>query len=237
MLNLIDIAVIGVLALFILHGIYKGFLPTLLSIGAYILAWLAAIVLLTVGSNSIRGSEKLFNTMLYYTEGSEYVNDVELARKSIDEISTDTLNAVFAKADLPYPMAKNIADNIARESFAENGITTLGDYFNQTIVIVFINILVFITMFAIIRIILAFIINGVDYAWTLPKLRVADRAIAGGIGLIRGILAVFLLFMLLPIVLIVLQGKFAFLTDMVNDSMMAKFFYRTNFLLSMMSGR
>lgn len=237
MLNLIDIAVIGVLALFILHGIYKGFLPTLLSIGAYILAWLAAIVLLTVGSNSIRGSEKLFNTMLYYTEGSEYVNDVELARKSIDEISTDTLNAVFAKADLPYPMAKNIADNIARESFAENGITTLGDYFNQTIVIVFINILVFITMFAIIRIILAFIINGVDYAWTLPKLRVADRAIAGGIGLIRGILAVFLLFMLLPIVLIVLQGKFAFLTDMVNDSMMAKFFYRTNFLLSMMPGR
>lgn len=236
-MNLIDIAVIGVLALFILHGIYKGFLPTLLSIGAYILAWLAAIVLLTVGSNSIRGSEKLFNTMLYYTEGSEYVNDVELARKSIDEISTDTLNAVFAKADLPYPMAKNIADNIARESFAENGITTLGDYFNQTIVIVFINILVFITMFAIIRIILAFIINRVDYAWTLPKLRVADRAIAGGIGLIRGILAVFLLFMLLPIVLIVLQGKFAFLTDMVNDSMMAKFFYRTNFLLSMMPGR
>ena len=236
-MNLIDIAVIGVLALFILHGIYKGFLPTLLSIGAYILAWLAAIVLLPVGSNSIRGSEKLFNTMLYYTEGSEYVNDVELARKSIDEISTDTLNAVFAKADLPYPMAKNIADNIARESFAENGITTLGDYFNQTIVIVFINILVFIAMFAIIRIILAFIINGVDYAWTLPKLRVADRAIAGGIGLIRGILAGFLLFMLLPIVLIVLQGKFAFLTDMVNDSMMAKFFYRTNFLLSMMPGR
>ena len=236
-MNLIDIAVIGVLALFILHGIYKGFLPTLLSIGAYILAWLAAIVLLPVGSNSIRGSEKLFNTMLYYTEGSEYVNDVELARKSIDEISTDTLNAVFAKADLPYPMAKNIADNIARESFAENGITTLGDYFNQTIVIVFINILVFIAMFAIIRIILAFIINGVDYAWTLPKLRVADRAIAGGIGLIRGILAGFLLSMLLPIVLIVLQGKFAFLTDMVNDSMMAKFFYRTNFLLSMMPGR
>lgn len=236
-MNLIDIAVIGVLALFILHGIYKCFLPTLLSIGAYILAWLAAIVLLPVGSNGIRGSEKLFNTMLYYTEGSEYVNDVELARKSIDEISTDTLNAVFAKADLPYPMAKNIADNIARESFAENGITTLGDYFNQTIVIVFINILVFIAMFVIIRIILAFIINGVDYAWTLPKLRVADRAIAGGIGLIRGILAVFLLFMLLPIVLIVLQGKFAFLTDMVNDSMMAKFFYRTNFLLSMMPGR
>ena len=45
-MNLLDIAVLAVLVLFVLHGIYRGFLPTLLSIGAYILAWLVAIVLL-----------------------------------------------------------------------------------------------------------------------------------------------------------------------------------------------
>lgn len=56
-------------------------LPTLLSIGAYILAWLVAIVLLPVGSNAIRSNEKLFNTMLYYTEGSEYVGNVELSKR------------------------------------------------------------------------------------------------------------------------------------------------------------
>lgn len=235
-MNLLDIAVIAVLAFFVLHGIYRGFLPTLLSIGAYILSWLVAIVLLPVGSNIIRSNDKLFNTMLYYTEGSEYVNDVELAKTNISEISTDTLNSVFTNADMPYPLAKNIADNIAKETFAEDGITTLGDYFNQTIVVLFINILVFIVIFAIVRALIAFIINGVDYAWTMPSLRIADRAIAGGVGLVRGILAAFLLFMLLPPVLIVLQGKFKFLTDMVNESVMAQFFYRSNFLLGMMPG-
>ena len=32
-MNLLDIAVLAVLVLFVLHGIYRGFLPTLLSIG------------------------------------------------------------------------------------------------------------------------------------------------------------------------------------------------------------
>ena len=235
-MNLLDIAVLAVLVLFVLHGIYRGFLPTLLSIGAYILAWLVAIVLLPVGSNAIRSNEKLFNTMLYYTEGSEYVGNVELSKTNINEISTATLNDVFSNADLPYPVAKNIADNIAKEQFADSGIVTLGDYFNQTIVSLFINILVFLLLFALMRIVLAFIINGIDYAWTLPQLRMADRAIAGGLGLVRGILAVFLLFMLLPLVLIVLQGKFKFITDIVNSSITAKFFYKSNFLLGMMPG-
>jgi uncharacterized membrane protein required for colicin V production len=234
--NLLDIAVLAVLIFFVLQGIYRGFLSTLLSIGAYILAWLVAMVLLPVGSNAVMSNEKLLNTMLYYTEGSEYVNDVELAKTNINEISTDTLNSVFSNADLPYPVAKNIADNIAKEQFADEGIVTLGDYFNQTIVALFINILVFIGIFIIVRIILAFILNGIDYAWTLPQLRVADRAIAGGLGLVHGILAVFLLFMFVPLGLIVLQGKFQFVTDTVSESVCAKFFYMCNFLLGMMPG-
>ena len=91
-MNLLDIAVLAVLVLFVLHGIYRGFLPTLLSIGAYILAWLVAIVLLPVGSNAIRSNEKLFNTMLYYTEGSEYVGNVELAANPYMEQQGDQNN-------------------------------------------------------------------------------------------------------------------------------------------------
>lgn len=225
-MNLLDIAVLAVLVLFVLHGIYRGFAHAFVH---------RRIYTGVAGGNSAAArrlqrhpfQRKLFNTMLYYTEGSEYVGNVELSKTNINEISTDTLNDVFSNADLPYPVAKNIADNIAKEQFADSGIVTLGDYFNQTIVSLFINILVFLLLFALMRIVLAFIINGIDYAWTLPQLRMADRAIAGGLGLVRGILAVFLLFMLLPLVLIVLQGKFRFITDIVNSSITAKFFYKS----------
>ena len=40
----------------------------------------------------------------------------------------------------------------------------------------------------------------------------------------------------LELVLIVLQGKFKFITDIVNSSITAKFFYKSNFLLGMMPG-
>lgn len=115
-MNLLDIAVLAVLVLFVLHGIYRGFLPTLLSIGAYILAWLVAIVLLPVGSNAIRSNEKLFNTMLYYTEGSEYVGNVELSKTNINEISTDTLNDVFPMRIFPIPLPRTLWTTLPRSS-------------------------------------------------------------------------------------------------------------------------
>ena len=43
-------------------------------------------------------------------------------------------------------------------------------------------------------------------------------------------------FMLLPIGLVFLAGKLEFVTDLINGSFFAHFFYRSNFLLSMMPG-
>ena len=217
-MNLLDYAILAIFAAFLLSGVYKGFLSTLLSIGCYIVSWLIGIICIPFGASAVKNSETLFNMMLYYTEGSEYIKDAELARAAVSSLSTAEINTIVANA------------------FAAEGVTTLGDYFNQTIVCVFINILVFLLVFAVVRIILAFIMGGVDYAWKLPQLRAGDGVLGGGLGLVRGILALFLLFMLLPIGLVFLAGKLQFVTDLVRESFFAHFFYRSNFLLSMMPG-
>jgi len=235
-MNLLDLAILAVFAFFVLSGVYRGFLPTLLAIAAYILSWLLALIFLPAGAKGIMANESLYNQMLYYTEGSEYVGDVELAKTDISEIGAAQLTEILEDADLPYPMAKQINRNMAKEAFAPEGVTTLGDYFNQTIVRVFINIISFLCFFALFRALMGFLINGVDYAWKFPQLRTGDQLLAGGLGLIRGILAVFLLFMLLPLVLIVLAGKLALVTELVDGSLFSNFFYRSNFLLSMMPG-
>ena len=235
-MNLLDYAIIAILILFTLHGVYKGFLPTILSIGSYILTWLLALLIMPLGANAIKANESLYNMMLYYTEGSEYVTDIELSRTNIEEIGSMELNEIVLNSKLPYPMGKEVTDNVANEVFSSQGITTLGDYYNQTIVCVFINILVFLLIYAVVRVIIAFVINGIDYAWTMPKLRTGDAILGGGLGLIHGILTVFLIFMLLPIVLTVL-GQFDFITNMIEESFFSPFFYRSNFLLSMIPGQ
>ena len=128
-------------------------------------------------------------------------------------------------------MGREIAKNIAREAFADQGIVTLGDYFNQTIVGVFINILMFLVCFLIIRAILSLVINGADYADPFPMLKSHDGIFGGALGLLRGMLALLLVFMLVPIVLTML-GQFDLITNMVDDSAMARVFYKLNLLIS-----
>lgn len=234
-MNLLDLAALLIFAMFIFAGLYRGFLYNVLSIGAFMVSWLVGLAFMGLGSAAVKGSESLYGMMLYYAEGSEYVKDAELARTTISSLSADQLKSIIDGAGLPYPMGKAVTHNIAVEAFANQNITTLGDYFNQTIVSVFINILVFLAIFLIVRGILAFSINGVDYARVLPQLRSGDALLGAGLGLVRGILALFVIFMLLPIVLTILGG-FDVVSQLVDNSLLSSFFYRSNFLLSMMPG-
>ena len=72
-MNFIDIAILLVLGITILGGLYRGFVSTVYNIGATIVSLVAARVCIPLVSGLIKGSADLFNMMLYYTEGSEYV--------------------------------------------------------------------------------------------------------------------------------------------------------------------
>jgi len=234
--NILDIVVIGLFALFLLSGWFRGFLFSVFSLGAYLLSCLLAMLFMPNLAQSIKGNAELYNTMLYYTEGAEYVTsvNVELARLPIDTLSAEELTGVMQAAEVPYPISQRIAENIAKESFAAQGVTTLGEYFNQTIVCVFINILSFLLLFLAIRAVLAFVIHCVDFARKgYPVLLTADGLIASGIGLIRGFLAMFLIFTAVPIFLVVLPE---FVSPYIEGSFLGSFFYESNFLLRFIPG-
>ena len=188
-MNIIDAVSICILVLFVLFGIYKGFISTLLNIGAYFVSVVLSFLLKPLGASAIKHSDRIFNMMLYYTEGSEFIANPEYVRMEISSLSTAEINDIIASSNLPFPMGREIAKNIAREAFSDQGIVTLGDYFNQTIVGVFINILMFLVCFLIIRTILSLVINGADYADPFPMLKSQDGIFGGALGLLRGMLA------------------------------------------------
>lgn len=234
-MNFIDVAILLILAITILGGYYRGFVSTVLEIGATILSWGMAMITMPLFGNAIRGREKLFNMMLYYTEGSEYValTDVELTRRPISQVSADTLKTVIQNADMPRPMGSCITRNIATEAFSDSGITTLGDYFNQTIVCVVINILSVVFMFLILRLLMGFVIRGVEYGrGGYPVLLHGDGPIGAGLGLIHGVLLIFVLFLLVPIMLTVLPKLYQFL----SESFFGEFFYRANPFIALIPG-
>lgn len=230
-MNFVDIAILLVLAITILGGVYRGFVSTLYNIGATVVSLLIGRVCIPLVSNLVKGSADLFSMMLYYTEGSEYVavTDVELTRVSIANISSEQLHTVLENADMPLPMDRCVIKNIAAEAFRDSGVTTLGDYFNQTIVCVVINILALFAVFLVVRMLLGFVIRGMEYGrGGFPVLARGDGLIGAGLGLIHGVLLLFVLFLLVPVALTVLPKLYEFL----SESFFGEFFYQANFLLS-----
>lgn len=234
-MNLIDIAILLVLAITVLGGLYRGFLSTALNIGATIVSLLIGRIAIPILSGVIKSRDQFYNMMRYYTEGSEYValTDVELTRTPIANISAETLHTVIKTADLPHPMDTCITKNIATEAFSADGITTLGDYFNETIVCVVINIFALLLVFIVLRVLLGCVIHGLEYGrGGFPILQRFDAPIGAGLGLINGALLLFVAFLLVPVALTVLPRLYEFL----SDSFFGEFFYRANPFIALIPG-
>lgn len=226
-MSIITVGILLILAIAVLGGYYRGFVSSVLGLIATLASILFAFLIGPVAADIVKSDEKLFTTLLYYTEGSEFVakTDVELTRSSIDMVSDETLETVFRNADMPNPMGRCVKKNIVNHAFMEDGIFSLGDYFNQTIVCVVIEILSILAVFVLLRLLIALLIRGTDFAYSgfnvLPQY---DSLIGAGLGLVQGALILFAAFLVLPIVLTVLPKIYEYL----SESALGMFFYKAN---------
>lgn len=227
---MIDFIILLILALCILAGYYRGVLYSAISLGLTVLSFLLALLCCPLLSHSIQKQETLYDMMLYYFEGYEYINEtsVELVHVPSSQLNEETLTTVIRNADMPRPFDRAVEKNIRRQAYAAKEIYTLGDYFNQTIVDVVLNVLSLLLLFSLFRMLLGFVLRLIDYGKEgLPVLRQLDIPFSCGIGLLHGILIVFIFFMLCPLMLAVVPRIYTFL----ESSPLGMFFYKANLLL------
>lgn len=234
-MNIVDALILIIFAFFMLRGWYEGFLRSVLGVASFFLSWLGAAVFSPLVSNAIHSQSVIADTMLNYTEGSELISDVALARLDVTTLTHDQLSSIVQSSSLPSPIGKLIEQNIATEAFSSKNIFTVGDYYNTTIVCFIINVISFLIVFAIISVVLMLVIHWYDYSFNLPVLRHFDGAIGAGFGLIRAFFTAFVLFMALPPILVVLSGSFP-ISQYISSSFFGDFFYKSNFLLNLIGG-
>ena len=233
-IGLLDLAIIAIIALFFLSGLYKGFLWNVATLIVSIVALLAAYLLMGPVSKGIIKNSVIYDAMLNYTEGSEAIYDVDLVKVDINSLSNDEIDVVMERSNLPFPLKDRVYENIMNETFKDRGITTLGDYFNESIVCCFVNIVAFLAVYFVLRIVLTVLICWLDYSFKFPRLRIGDSIVGGFIGLLRGVLDIFVVFMVVPIVLTVLP--FDAIEEMISSSAIASFLHGSNFLLKLIPG-
>ena len=224
---MVTVAILVILGICVLAGYYRGVVYSALSIGLTILSFFLALILIPVVAAPMRSSEKLYSSLLYYFEGYEYVSEtsVEMVHYPAASLGDELLDEVVENADMPVPFDRAVQKNIRREAYADKGITTLGDYFNQTIVDVVLNMLSLLTLFVCIRVLFGFILRMIDYGRKgLPTLQRFDAVYSCGIGFLHGVVLLYIFFMAIPILLVIVPK----LGAMVTDTPLGGFFYRMN---------
>ncbi|MHB1315098.1 MAG: CvpA family protein [Christensenellales bacterium] len=232
-MNIVDLVIISVVVLSIIFSARKGFLVSVLSIGSFIVSWLMAYIFYPLVSRAFMTGD-FFQTILNYTDGAQLVSNFQTAHAPIQNFSSGEIAQIVQKSNLPVPVNSIVQSNIAGEVFAKQGLTTVGDYFSQTIGIVVMNIFSFLLIYVVIQIILLIVLNCVNFVRRMPVLKQADGFLGGCFGAARGIMLVFVLFMLVPVILIIVPYNASY--ELIEKSLFGNFFYKSNFLLSLITG-
>jgi uncharacterized membrane protein required for colicin V production len=227
-LNILDLAVYGILLVSIAAGFYKGLIATAANTAGafaslFIAGWLYGGIALRV-----KLAGKLIPTLLYYSETSSMIGSVETARTGVSGMTQARLDSLFQNVRLPAPIGSWYTHNVLGAVYAGDGISTLGDYLSRTVAEAAVSIACFLAVFFIAYIALSLAVNLLHYIVKFPQLKYVDGVLGGAVGLLRGVLLAFVLFLLMPLALSMLPVQQV--KGLVASSHTAGFFYQYDLL-------
>lgn len=198
-MNIIDILILAVLAVSVIYGMHRGFISGVLSVAALIGAAALSFAMSPQLAAWLKGNETLVETLMYYTDAGSRVSSLDLSLMSVSKVTEGALEQILSSANLPAAFRAAFITGLGS---ASSGMT-IAELLSQTIVSVSISILSFLICFFVSYIVATFVIHLISYVFELPVLRHLDALIGGVFGLVRGVLLLFILFALVPIVLAV----------------------------------
>ncbi len=233
-INAVDLIVLGILAVSILFGMYKGFINAVLGLIGLFAALIIAYLAYPQLARALQSNQSLINTLAHYSDASSRIHDLDLALTPVAGIPQTLLNQALTNAALPQPFEAFVRANILNQAFASLGSINVAEYLNQTIIAVSLNILCFLVCFAVAYAAIMLIVHLINYVFRLPVLKHLDMLLGGAFGGIRGIFLVFVLFALVPILLTI--SPIPQVSQMISESSLASIFYQSNLIQTIMQG-
>lgn len=225
---LFNIGILVIFGLGCLIGWYKGFLNTLFNIISFFISWLTAFIFHTPLSSWLINIPDMQKNLLYFTAGTEKLSDMTVINVDTATLTGERIHDIIYSSDIPPHFASKLEYNVLNQTFADQGIYTMGEYFNQTFINLALSLLSFLIIYFVVRIICSFLIELCDKTFRFPVLKKADSPIGALFGIMYGFMIVTVIFSIIPLVFTIID-----LPDVVkymNESPIAVFFYSNNII-------
>lgn len=234
-MNIVDYVVIGVMALSVLFGFYRGFVSSVLNMGGCLISFGLSFLVYPKLADVIRGDTELVRTLLHYTDASSRIGDLETAITNVATMTREGIADLVSSLTLPAPFDQLLQLNMETQAFASSSVTTVSEYVSQTILNASINILCFLVCFVVLFIVISLVQGAIKAIFRFPVLKQLDWLAGGVFGFLRGVLICYALFALVPLVLTVVPMDF--LSTLIEESTLAPIFNNGNLILGIMNGR
>lgn len=234
-MNIIDLVVLGVLAICILFGVYRGFIQSVLNLGAGLISFVGAFWLFPKLADVVSANTAITRFISTYTDSGSLLGDLDLSATAVSGLSEQSVAAIAQRAALPEPLGTLLQHNLSGQVFSPLGnlATNVGDYVNQTILSVSVNVLCYLACFIVLFVVLTLIVNLLRAVFRYPALKHLDGLVGGVMGLLLGVLLCFVFFTVMPLVeSVVPLPEFRVLVD---ESSLANVFENGGLVVSIMN--
>ena len=216
--NIVDWMILAVIIVSVIYGLHRCFINGVLSVAAFIASAFLAFSLCGDLAGTLQQNKTLVDTLIYYTDAGSRISNLDLSLLPVSQVTESALAQILTSANLPSAFEEAFISSFSTASSTTN----IAQLLSQTIVGVSLSILSFLICFFIAYVVCTFLIHMIGYVFELPVLRHLDSLVGGVFGLIRGVLMVFILFSLVPIVLAVVPVDFV--SEAVAASQLAPYF-------------
>ena len=234
-MNIIDIVIIAIIGLCVLFGLYRGFIQSVLNLAGGLLSFVGSFWLFPKLSDILSANTSLTRMISTYTDSQSLLGDLDLSSLAVNTLSEGNIATIVERAGLPDSISTLLRHNLSQQVFSPLGslATTVGDYVNQTVLSVSINVLCFLLCFALCFVATAILTNLLRAVFRFPVLKHFDWLAGGAFGLLTGVMLCFVAFTLLPLLESVIPlPEFRALVD---ASSLAKVFENGNLIISIMN--
>ena len=222
MMNLLDLTIIVVLAFYVISGMYRGSITSLLSTLGFVIAWFCAQRLYPQVARMALSNQTLMAVLGQYLEPDTFFATHNQAVAQVSQViaggEASIQTAIASLSPNLAVISKAFEANVRSQMFQNLGLTTLSEYLDQTIWQAVFNLGSFILCFLALYVLSSLIVNLLVHIVAFPLLRGFDWLVGGVFGLIRGMVVVLLLVFLLPSVVQIVSPEFA--TQLTSGSVL-----------------
>ena len=218
-----------------LFGLYRGFIQSVLNLAGGLAAFAGSFWLFPKLADVLSTNTEITRIISTYTDSGTLLGDLDLSSLSVSALSQDSIASIVERANLPSPVDTLLEHNLAQQVFSPLGnlATNVGDYVNQTILSVSINVLCFLLCFVICFVVMTILVNVLRSVFRFPVLKHLDWLAGGVFGLLIGVLLCFVIFTVLPLMeSVVPLPEFR---ELVDQSALAQVFENGNLIISIMN--